>query len=112
MTSQWRPGGFLLTVVLLATAFTGLLAAQLQSPSALAGKVTSAADGPMEGVLIGARKAGSTIATWVVTDAQGDYRFPRERMEPGKYTIRVRAVGYQLPETSVDVDAHGAHLDL
>jgi streptogramin lyase len=112
MTSQWRPGGFLVTVVLLATAFTGLLAAQLQTPSALAGKVTSAADGPMEGVLIGARKAGSTVATWVVTDAQGDYRFPRERMELGKYTIRVRAVGYKLPETSVDVDAHGARLDL
>ena len=63
-------------------------------------------------MLVGARKAGSTIATWVVTNAQGDYRFPRERMEPGEYTIRVRAVGYKLPATSVDVAAHGTKLDL
>ena len=107
MTSQSRPGGFLVAIVLLFAAFTGLLTAQIQSSSALAGKVTSAAEGPMEGVLVGARRAGSTIATWVVTDAQGDYRFPLERMEPGKYAIRVRAVGYKLPDTSVDV-AHMA----
>jgi streptogramin lyase len=66
----------------------------------------------MEGVLVGARKTGSTIATWVVTNAQGEYSFPGERLEPGKYTIRIRAVGYKLPPTSVDVTTHPARLDL
>jgi len=91
---------------------SGLVTAQTHAPSALAGKVTSQAEGAMEGVLVGARREGSTIATWVVTNAQGEYSFPRDRMQPGKYTIRIRAVGYKLPETSVDVTAHGSRLDL
>ncbi|OFW00671.1 MAG: hypothetical protein A3I61_12545 [Acidobacteria bacterium RIFCSPLOWO2_02_FULL_68_18] len=90
----------------------GPLAAQTQSSPALVGTVTSHAEGPMEGVLVGARKAGSTIATWVVTGAQGEYRFPRERLEPGKYSVRIRAAGYKLPDTPVDVTASGARLDL
>lgn len=54
----------------------------------------------------------STIATWAVTNAQGQYSFPRERLEPGTYAIRIRAVGYELPSTSVDVTTHTARLDL
>ena len=53
----------------------GLLMAQAPSSPALTGKVTSQAEGTMEGVLIGAKKAGSTIATWVVSDAQGRTAF-------------------------------------
>jgi len=97
---------------LLCMAFVGLVTAQTQSPPALTGKVTSHAEGVMEGVLVGAKKAGSTIATWVVTDAQGQYSFPRERLEPGTYSIRVRAVGYDLQSTSVDVTTHPTQLDL
>src|SRR5688572_17350518 len=111
MTNQSRPAGFVVAVILFSAALAGQLMGQTAS-LALTGKVTSVPEGPMEGVLVGARKAGSTIATWVVTNAQGDYRFPRERMEPGEYTIRVRAVGYKLPATSVDVAAHGTKLDL
>jgi len=66
----------------------------------------------MEGVIIGAKKAGSTITTWVVSNAQGQYIFPRERLEPGKYAISVRAVGYELPKTSVDVTPDSAQFDL
>src|SRR5438105_12891765 len=83
----------------------GLLMAQAPSSPALTGKVTSQAEGAMEGVLIGAKKAGSTITTWVVSNAQGQYSFPRERLEAGTYTIRIRAVGYELPKTTVDVTA-------
>jgi virginiamycin B lyase len=90
----------------------GLLMAQAPSSAALTGKVTSQAEGAMEGVLIGAKKAGSTIATWVVSDAQGRYSFPRERLEPGKYAITIRAVGYELPKTTVDVTAQTGQLDL
>ena len=96
----------------LCVAFVGLVTAQIPSAPALTGSVTSHADGAMEGVLVGARKAGSTIATWVVTNAQGEYSFPRERLEPGTYAIRVRAVGYELPGTSVEVTTHTAKLDL
>ncbi len=80
--------------------------------AALTGKVTSQAEGAMEGVIVGAKKAGSTITTWVMSDAQGEYRFPRDRMEPGKYAISVRAVGYELPKTSADVTAEPTQLDL
>jgi len=97
---------------LLCLAFVGLVTAQTQSPPALTGKVTSHAEGVMEGVLVGARKAGSAIATWVVTDAQGQYSFPRERLEPGTYSIRVRAVGYDLQSTSAEVTTHPSQLDL
>src|SRR5215813_2179901 len=90
----------------------GLVAAQSPSPAALSGKVGSQAEGAMEGVIVGAKKAGSTITTWVVSNSQGQYSFPQDRMEPGQYAISIRVVGYELPKTSVEVTAQGAHLDL
>jgi virginiamycin B lyase len=107
----------LLAAILVATALWGdgfvvPGSAQTPSHSALAGTVTSDTEGAMEGVLIGARKAGATITTWVVSNAQGQYRFPRDRMDPGKYALSIRAVGYELPATSVDVGADSASLDL
>src|SRR6202158_6166197 len=99
-------------VALISLTFTGLATAETPSSSALTGKVTSQAEGAMEGVIVGAKKAGSTIATWVVSNAQGQYTFPRERLQPGKYAISVRAAGYELPKTSVDVTAQPAQLDL
>src|SRR2546427_12668109 len=97
---------------LLGSAFVGFVVAETPSPSALTGKVTSQADGAMEGGIVGAKKVGSTITTWVVSNAQGQYSFPRDRMEPGKYAIGIRAVGYELPKTSIDVTAQAAHLYL
>ena len=112
MSRAALPAGTVVGAALLCLAFAGLAMPQTQSSPALTGKVTSHAEGAMEGVLVGAKKAGSTIATWVVSNAQGQYSFPRERMEPGKYAIRIRAVGYELPSTSVDVTTHPAQLDL
>ncbi len=66
------------------------------SPAALTGQVTSAEEGPMEGVLVTAKKINSTIAITVVSDAQGRYRFPAAKLEPGHYAISIRAVGYDL----------------
>src|SRR5947208_16704638 len=97
---------------LLGVVLAGFVMAQTPAPSALTGKVTSQADGAMEGVIVGAKKAGSTITTWVVSNAQGQYSFPRDRMEPGKYAVSIRAVGYELPGTSVDVTAQPTELDL
>jgi streptogramin lyase len=106
---------FLVGTALLGIAFARVTLADGPSssaPSALAGTVTSQADGPMEGVLVGAKRAGSTISTWVVSSAQGQYSFPRDRMEPGHYAISIRAVGYELPATSVDLKGDTARLDL
>ena len=58
--------------------------AQAQSDTALTGQVTSSEEGPMEGVLVSARKAGSALTTTVVSDAQGRYRFPATRRELGQ----------------------------
>ena len=62
----------------------------------MVGQVTSVEEGPMEGVLVSARKAGSTLTTTVVTDQQGRYAFPRARLEPGEYALRIRAIGYEM----------------
>ena len=102
----------LVGTALLGWAFIGFGSAQTPSHSALTGTVTSEAEGKMEGVMIGAKKVGSTIATWVVSNAQGQYSFPRDRMDPGKYAVSIRAAGYELPSTSVDVTAQPTQLDL
>ncbi len=107
----------LLAAILVGTALLGGVlvragSAQAPSHSALTGKVASDAEGALEGVLVGAKKAGATMTTWVVSNAQGQYSFPRDRMEPGKYAVSIRAVGYELPATSVDVTAHSTELDL
>ncbi|MBI3400363.1 MAG: amidohydrolase family protein [Acidobacteria bacterium] len=65
---------------------------------ALAGQVSSAEDGPMEGVLVSAKKAGSTITTTVVTDREGRYRFPASRLEAGQYALHIRVAGYDLEQ--------------
>ena len=102
----------LVGTALLGATFARVILAEGPSPSALTGTVSSQADGPMEGVLVGAKRAGSTISTWVVSNAQGQYSFPRDRMEPGHYAVSIRAVGYELPATSVDVKSEPARLDL
>jgi virginiamycin B lyase len=81
--------------------------ADTQSSVALTGQVTSAEEGAMEGVLISAKKTGSTITTTVFTDDKGRYRFPASRLETGHYAIRVRATGYDLAgPNAVDIPAN------
>src|SRR5262252_1081090 len=71
-------------------------AIRAQGQPALTGQVTSEAEGAMEGVVISAHKANSIVTVSVTTDAQGRYSFPEDRLEPGQYTIAIRAVGYDL----------------
>jgi streptogramin lyase len=76
--------------------------------AALTGQVSSAEEGAMEGVLVSAKKDGSTVRVTVVTDAQGRYSFPAAKLEPGHYTLRIRAVGYDLDgATAADIAANG-----
>jgi virginiamycin B lyase len=100
------------TAVLVVVATRGT-AAQSAS-AALTGIVSSQADGPMEGVVVSAKRTGSTMTVSVMSDAQGRYAFPANRLEPGAYTIRIRATGYDLDSPSaVDVAAgRSAQLDL
>jgi virginiamycin B lyase len=88
------------------TALAGLFPALAQAPAALTGQVSSAAEGPMEGVLVSARRDGATVTITVVSDDKGAFSFPASKLEPGHYTLAIRAVGYDLegPKT-VDVAA-------
>ncbi len=80
--------------------------ARAQSAAALTGHVSSAAEGPMEGVVVSARKDGATITVSVVTDREGKYAFPAGRLEGGHYRLSIRAGGYELDApTAVDVSA-------
>src|SRR4029453_5867702 len=61
------------------------------------------------GVLVSAKRADSTITVTVVSDAQGGYRFPVDRLQPGTYALRIRAVGYDLDAPrNVEVNGRGA----
>src|SRR6266436_2613022 len=94
--------GFLLLTAWLAG--TGDLAAQTGSP-ALTGKVTAGQDA-LEGVLVSAKKSGSTVTVTVVSDKDGRYSFPAARLEPGQYSLSIRAAGYDLGDLApVDVAA-------
>jgi virginiamycin B lyase len=73
---------------------------------ALAGTVTSAEEGAMEGVIVSAKKEGSTITVSVVSDNHGHYAFPTGRLEGGHYALAIRATGYDLDgPKSADLDA-------
>ncbi len=50
----------------------------------------------MEGVVVSAKKDGSTITVSVISDDKGHYSFPANRLDPGHYTLKIRAVGYNL----------------
>jgi streptogramin lyase len=89
---------------------TGALA---QSAPALTGQVTSAEEGLMEGVLVSAKKQGSTVAVTVVTDAKGQYSFPADRLDAGHYAIAIRAAGYNLGgPMAVDIAGGGSKADI
>ncbi len=76
-----------------AAALLGVSGASAQNGSALTGTVTSPT-GALEGVLVTAKKDGAKVAITVVTDEKGRYSFPANRLEPGKYNLKIRATGY------------------
>src|SRR6202140_4336074 len=70
-----------------------------QTGPALSGKVTAGPEA-LEGVLVSARKDGSTVTVTVVSDKDGGYSFPAGRLEPGQYSLRIRATGYDLDQSA------------
>jgi virginiamycin B lyase len=91
-----------------------LAAPQMVQAAALTGVVSSAEEGNMEGVVVSAHKDGSIITVSVTTDAQGRYSFPDNRLEPGKYSLEIRAVGYDIgaPTTAEVAAGKGASADI
>jgi virginiamycin B lyase len=118
--------GFGVTAVLAAgllpVAFSAAQASN-QKPAAIAGRVASGTEAAMEGVVVTARASGATesgncagsaaepaavsapiecrlgrsvVSVSVTSDAKGEFRFPADRLPPGRYTLAIRAVGYVL----------------
>jgi virginiamycin B lyase len=88
--------GIALVALILVTASAGAQPDRSADPAdALSGIVTSAG-APMEGVVVTVRQSGSTIATSVVSDAQGRYHFPRGRLAAGNYAVNIKAAGFDL----------------
>jgi virginiamycin B lyase len=80
-----------------------------QANVALAGQVSSQEEGAMEGVLVSARKDGSSFTVTVVSDDKGHYGFPAAKLEPGHYSLTIRAAGYESAGTlAADVSADKA----
>jgi streptogramin lyase len=76
-----------------------------QAVGPLSGQVRSA-DGPLEGVLVSAKRDGGSITVTVTSDAQGRYSFPAGRLSPGHYDLSVRGGDLSLAAAkSVDIAA-------
>ncbi len=73
----------------------GATQAQTNTPR-LTGQVTSTGEGAMEGVLVSAQQPGSPITVTVVSDRAGQFAFPPAKLRPGRYALRIRAVGFDL----------------
>src|SRR5215472_9349477 len=119
MTNVTRLGDVLTKLSFGAITSVGLLAlpihpamAQNHGPAALTGTVSSSEEGKMEGVVVSAKRPGSTIMVSVSTNAQGQYSFPQDRLAPGAYDITIRAIGYTLKPTTATVGSGPAQLDL
>src|SRR5262245_16612696 len=105
------PASAVLGLALVAAVRSDLVA---ETGGALTGVVSSAQEGKMEGVVVTARRDGANFDVSVVSDAQGRYSFPRTHVKPGRYALKIRAVGYDLPgPASIDVTVEKtASLDL
>jgi virginiamycin B lyase len=84
------------TALALGISVNGTPSPRAESAAALSGRVTSAEEGPMEGVLVSAKKTGSTVTLTVASDHDGHFAFPENRLTPGHYVLAIRAVGYDL----------------
>src|SRR5260370_1359537 len=66
------------------------------APSALPGRVSSAEEGAMEGVVVSAKQAGSIVTVSVVSDGKGRFAFPASKLGAGDYALSIRASGFDL----------------
>jgi hypothetical protein len=71
----------------------GFAAGGASADQLLTGAITSASGQKLEGVLVSAKKEGSTITTSVYTDQNGEYFFPA--MADGKYGVWAQTLGFK-----------------
>jgi hypothetical protein len=83
-------------ILWIALVLLALPARAIAAETALAGRVASAEEGPMEGVVVSAHREGSVVTVSVVSDQDGHYSFPAARLAPGHYFLDIRADGYEL----------------
>src|ERR1700694_5696530 len=83
--------------ILFAAVLAGTSSVHAQAGPALSGKVSDGR-GARDGVLVSAKKSGSPVTVTVVSDKDGRYNFPATRLEPGQYSLRVRAAGFELAD--------------
>ena len=81
----------------------GFAATTASADQLLTGSIASAAGQKLEGVLVSAKKEGSTITTSVYTDLNGEYFFPA--MADGKYQVWAQTLGFQTAKGAVDLSA-------
>jgi len=70
----------------------------------LSGSIATAAGQKLDGVVVSAKREGSTITTSVYTDATGNYYFPP--MAAGKYNIWAQTLGFEQTKAQVDLSAN------
>src|SRR5712671_7722785 len=87
----------------------GFAAGGASADQLLTGAITSASGQKLEGVLVSAKKEGSTITTSVYTDQNGEYFLPA--MADGKYDVWAQTLGFQTAKGAVDLSAT-KHQDL
>jgi streptogramin lyase len=92
----------LASAVAFATA-AALAPATASADQLLAGTIASPTGQKMEGVLVTAQKAGSTIQTSVYTDQNGEYYFPA--MEDGNYAVWAQTLGFETAKGNVALTA-------
>ncbi len=88
-------------VWILGILFLGGMESRSAGPAGIRGVVSSQQEGKMEGVLVSAKRDGSSITVSVATDSQGRFEFPANRLAPGDYGLKIRATGYDLENPSV-----------
>ena len=86
----------------------GVAAGQTEPP-ALTGSVGFADQALMEGVLVSARKIGTSITITVVSDKDGRFSFPTSKIRLGEYSLAIRAIGYELEEpTKIEISGENS----
>src|SRR3954454_11801212 len=74
--------------------FAPALPAAAETAAILTGKVSSAEEGAMEGVIVSAKKGIVTVS--VVSNDKGEFSFPRSKLAAGDYALSIKAGGYDL----------------
>ena len=104
---EWYRKSLIVSVLVVASSILGMEARASEAAPVVSGTVSSQEEGRMEGVLVSAKAEGSSITVTVVSDKEGHYSFPADRIKPGKYRFGIRAIGYELnDQIEIEIQAN------